>query len=159
MEELLHNFPRLKQNSEKHIKNKPNKYDLCFAIPKGKKFFGWFTFYQGEPVFALVNKEKNKIYFKYTSFNIDLCNTIVYGTQFYYKSNETFCIEDVLTFQSNDVFFYHFKNKIPLLEFILNNIQCYQIEKSRNVPHCRCILAWLHCIRGAVEQSIFGLSP
>ena len=97
---MLSLFPDVKFCYENKIKDKPRGYDLCFAIPKGKKFYGWFTYYLNNPVFFLVDTNKKIIHYKYTSFNPILCNTVIYGTQLYFKSNETFTIEDVLIFQS-----------------------------------------------------------
>ena len=128
--ELLGNFPDIKPNIQKNIKSKTNNYDVCFAIPKGKKFFGWFTYYFEQPVFFLVDIIKKNIYFKYTSFDVSLCNTIIYGTQLYHKSQETFCIEDVLIFQSKPVYFFSLKNKLPLLEYIFKNLHCNQIGRK-----------------------------
>ena len=128
---LLNNFPDIKPCYEKKIYSKPNNhYDLCLAIPKGKKFFGWFTYYLNKPVFFLVDSIKKNITFKYTSFDPILCNTVIYGTQFYYKSNEVFSLEDVLIFQSKYVNLYNFEEKLKLINYIFNNLHCNQIEKN-----------------------------
>ena len=128
---LLLTFPDIKPCIEKKIYSKPNEnYDLCLAIPKGKKFFGWFTYYLDQPVFFLVDSIKKNITFKYTSFDPILCNTVIYGTQFYYKSNEVFSLEDVLIFQSKYINLYSFEEKLKLINFIFNNLHCNQIEKK-----------------------------
>ena len=128
---MLSYFPDIKPCYEKKIYSKPSSdYEVCIAIPKGKKFFGWFTYYQDKPVFFLVDIIKKNILFKYTSFNTNLCNTIVYGTQFFYKSNETFSIEDVLMFQSKYVNLNNYKEKLKLVNYIFENLHCNQIENK-----------------------------
>lgn len=129
MNTIISQFPDLKPCYEKRITDKPTKHEVCLAIPKGKKYFGWFTYYLNNPIFFLVDINKKNIYYKYTSFNPILCNTVIYGTQFYYKSNETFCIEDVLLFQSKQVNFFSYKKKIELIHVIFKNLHCHQIEK------------------------------
>lgn len=128
--DILTHFPDIKPCYEKKIYSKPNNHELCLAIPKGKKFFGWFTYYLNKPVFFLVDSIKKNITIKYTSFNTTLCNTIIYGTQFYYKSNETFSVEDVLMFQSKYVNLYNYEEKLKIINYIFKNLHCNQIEKK-----------------------------
>tara|TARA_Y100000389_G_C17370396_1_gene468693 strand:+ start:104 stop:991 length:888 start_codon:yes stop_codon:yes gene_type:complete len=130
MNSILSRFPEIKPCYEKKIYTKPTNYDICFAIPKGKKFFGWFTYYLNKPVFFLVDVIKKNITLKYTSFDLKLCNTVIYGTQFYYKSNEIFSLEDILIFQSKHVNLYNFKEKQKLIDYIFKNLHCNQIEKK-----------------------------
>ena len=127
---LLSQFPDIKRCYEKRVNKKPSDHDLCLAIPKGKKFFGWFTYYQDKPIFCLVDSTKQNIFIKYTSFNTDLCNTIVYGTQLFYKSNETFSVEDILMFQSKYVNLCNYGEKLKLINYIFENLHCNQIEKK-----------------------------
>ena len=126
----LKTFPEIKPCYEKKIYNKPTNYDICLAIPKGKKFFGWFTYYLNKPVFFLVDTIKKNISYKYTSFDLKLCNTVIYGTQFYYKSNEIFSLEDILIFQSKLVNLYNFEEKLKLIDCVFKNLHCNQIEKK-----------------------------
>ena len=127
---LLKKFPDIKSCYEKKINTKPTNYDICIAIPKGKKFFGWFTYYLNKPVFFLVDTSKKNIFLKYTSFDPVLCNTVIYGTQFYYKSNECFSIEDVLQFQSKYVNLFNSFEKNKLIKYIFENVKCNQLEKQ-----------------------------
>lgn len=127
---MLEYFPNVKNCYEKRINEKPKKYDVCLAIPKGNKYYGWFTYLNKDPVFCIIDINKTKIYYKYTSFDKSLCNTIVYGTQLYYKSNEIYCIEDILFFKSKKVYYLNLKEKIKLIEIIFKNLHREQINKS-----------------------------
>lgn len=127
---MLSLFPDVKFCYENKIKDKPCGYDLCFAIPKGKKFYGWFTYYLNNPVFFLVDTNKKIIHYKYTSFNPILCNTVIYGTQLYFKSNETFTIEDVLIFQSKYINLNKLKDKLQIIKYIFENLHCNQLDKK-----------------------------
>ena len=85
-ESVLNRFPRLQLSYEKIIHNKVNS-DYCIAVPYGKKYFAWFTYYNDKNVCLLLeifNKTKiSKIESYVTCFHDDLAlNTVVYGTLF-----------------------------------------------------------------------------
>ena len=40
---LLNNFPRIELSYEKNVYKKAQSADIYLSIPKGKKYFLWFT--------------------------------------------------------------------------------------------------------------------
>jgi len=73
-------------------------YNLCMAIPTGKKMFAWFTFHQDKDVCYLldVNKEKKIIKATLTTQCADsklALGTVVYGS--YLQDDNWFVIEEL----------------------------------------------------------------
>ena len=71
-----------------------DKYDICLAIPVGRKCYAWFTFYENRHVCYLfdINREKkiSKGKIVVTTFNSSLSlGTIVYGT--FWSVNDGHC--------------------------------------------------------------------
>lgn len=121
-ESVLNRFPRLQLCYEKIIHNKVNS-DYCIAIPNGKKYFAWFTYYEDKNVCLLLeifNKTKiSKIESCVTCFHDDLAlNTVVYGTL---VKNKFFFVEDILYYKNKDVSLYSGKKSLELLSFVFNN--------------------------------------
>ena len=121
-ESVLNRFPRLQLCYEKIIHNKVNS-DYCIAVPYGKKYFAWFTYYNDKNVCLLLeifNKTKiSKIESYITCFHDDLAlNTVVYGT---FVKNKFFFVEDILYYKNKDVSFYPGKKSLELLSFVFNN--------------------------------------
>jgi len=115
---ILNRFPSFELSYEtiSHKKVSPS-YNICFAIPQGKKCYAWFTFLGDKDVCFLMdlNKDKKitKIYKTNIEFNKKLSlNTIVYGTFLEddedndkdednqnQKQNNCFVVEDILFFE------------------------------------------------------------
>ena len=83
---LIRRFPDFELSYETISHNKvSNKYDICVAIPIGKKCYVWFTYYENNNVCYLldINREKKISKAKKISmvFDSDLSvGTVVYGT-------------------------------------------------------------------------------
>jgi len=102
---LMRRFPEFELSYETISHNKVSAcYDVCLAIPIGKKYYAWFTFHNKENVCYLfeLNREKkiSKTRLVPVLFDGSLSlGTIVYGTLWSDQGKEIFIIEDILYFQ------------------------------------------------------------
>lgn len=127
IDEILKHYPNFELSYESMLHNKvPNKYNLVFAIPTGKKYIIWFTFLKDKNVLILfeLNKDKkivngNIIQFEY-EFDL-VYNTIFYGV--YLNDIDVFIIEDI-----------HYYKGINISKLILNEKMYYILKflKSYN---------------------------
>ena len=110
-----------------HIKQIKYKYtnklssDIYLLIPKGLKYFLYFTYKDNEPVCLLY---KNSVFVKYVyiSYNIVLSlGTILYGTLI----NNEFIVEKLILYKNKLI-----KNEISNLDILLY-ILTYEINKRR----------------------------
>jgi hypothetical protein len=104
---MMSRFPNFELSYEtiSHKKVSP-LYDLCLAIPVGKKVFIWFSFLHDTDVCVLfyLNKEKKIINHELLNINFDpslALDTILYCTLIEDKTNKTrhFIIEDIIFYQ------------------------------------------------------------
>ena len=139
-QEILSAFPNIKlcYDSVQHNKVDYNyiqekSYDICLAIPCGKKCFAWFTHIQNESVCLIMelgnNKNIHDIKIVNCAFNDVLTygnsGTILYGTMFQYshaiirengyKSNSFFAIEDIFYWKGNSVNDNTWLNKLKII--------------------------------------------
>jgi len=145
-QEILSTFPNIKlcydnlKHNKVDFKNdtiKPN-FDVCLAIPCGKKCFAWFTHIQNKNVCLILelsnNKHINDIKIVNCVFNNDLVygdfGTIFYGTFFQYYfctklNNKTlesfFTIEDVFYWKGENVKNYNWFYKFNIFSNIFKN--------------------------------------
>lgn len=99
---ILKNFPNIELSYEKNLHKKVHA-DIYLTIPKGKKYFAWFTRYKNNNYcFILeINRKYNSIAdisINVCSFDYKLCigiGTILYGTIFYVNKKKFFNIEDI----------------------------------------------------------------
>ena len=104
--QLMKRFPEFELSYEtiSHKKVSP-LYNICLAIPTGKKCFAWFTFHQNQDVCYLLDLNREKKVTKATVIPTPFDNalslgTIVYGTFFEEESgNKWFVIEDIMFFK------------------------------------------------------------
>jgi len=101
---LMTRFPQFELSYEtiSHKKVSPS-YNLCLAVPIGKKCFSWFTFHQDKDVCYLMdlNREKKitKASYISTPFHNSLSlGTIMYGTYINEEvsGNQWIVIEDII---------------------------------------------------------------
>jgi hypothetical protein len=133
---LLGEFPNIKLCYDNIIHNKVENltknivdYDLCSAIPCGKKCFAWFTQLNGKNVCLILEliDKKNihdiKVY--NCIFNNDLIygknGTILYGTLFHHMKTSFFAVEDVFYCKGNDVGSLSWINKFTILKKLFDN--------------------------------------
>ena len=134
-------FPKIELSYETISHKKvPANYTLGFAIPSGKKYFIWFTYYKSKDVCYLMELNKDKKI--KTVFKIDICfhsscakGTILYGTLVPHNIVENDSIKDDLSpynyFVIEDIFYYKG----------INTKECVMAEK-------------LHFIREFCEKSV-----
>ena len=104
---LMCRFPNFELSYETISHNKVStKYDICLAIPIGKKVCAWFTFHEGKHVCYLfdLNREKKISRGKMIPISYDsslALGTVVYGTLWEVEeaSKSWFIVEDILHFQ------------------------------------------------------------
>ena len=99
---IIDDFPNIQFNYIKNIKNQA-KADLYCAIPKGRKYFAWFTNFKKQNICVFLEYKNNEIV---NCFHYNVCcsddlfyGTILYGTIFTCKKLRYFSIEDVYQYQ------------------------------------------------------------
>ena len=116
---IVSEFPNIKLSYEKITHKKVYNSNLIFAIPKGKKCFIWFNYYNDKFLCLLLEldnknkKEIRNIKIMNSCFSTSLCyGTIFYGTLFYHLNNPFFSIEDIFLYKGRDISRYSLTNKI-----------------------------------------------
>ena len=132
-EKLLNRFPDIELSYGKNVHNKVQKYDVAIAIPKGQKYFAWFTYFENENVCILLEISKGKMltnmYTYITSFDSTLSlGTILYGTFFENNDLNLFSIEDIFYYCGKNISNYTFFNK-------LNNLTDLMTSKINQVSY------------------------
>ena len=144
-QDLMSSFPNIKLCYDNIIHNKVEncskniEYDLCCAIPCGKKCFTWFTQVHNKNVclvLELINKKSiNDIKVYNCVFNNELVygkhGTIFYGTLFHYSQTPFFTIEDVFYCKGDDVSGNIWSRKFNILSNIFSN-DIKQIAYNKN---------------------------
>jgi len=134
-QDLMSSFPNIKLCYDNIIHNKVENvtknidYDLCSAIPCGKKCFTWFTQLHNKNVclvLELIDKKSiNDIKVYNCVFNNELVygkyGTIFYGTLFHYSQTPFFTIEDVFYCKGDDVSGNNWSRKYNILSNIFSN--------------------------------------
>jgi hypothetical protein len=128
---ILHRFPifELSYETFAHKKVPPN-YDICMAIPTGKKQLIWFTFDNTDDIALLIDINKSKQITKMSRINISspridtYFGTLLYGTMV--QSTETvqvFVIEDIYHYEGINLKKMLFGEKLTYLyEFFTKNL-------------------------------------
>jgi len=104
---LMCRFPEFELSYETISHNKVSqKYDICLAVPIGKKVCAWFTFHEDKQVCYVfdLNRDKKITEGKMVSVSYDptlALGTIVYGTLWEEeeKGRSWFIVEDILYFK------------------------------------------------------------
>jgi hypothetical protein len=144
-QDLMSSFPNIKLCYDNIIHNKVEncskniEYDLCCAIPCGKKCFTWFTQVHNKNVclvLELIDKKSiNDIKVYNCVFNNELVygkyGTIFYGTLFHYSQTPFFTIEDVFYCKGDDVSGNNWSRKFNILSNIFSN-DIKQISYNKN---------------------------
>ena len=134
-QDLMSSFPNIKLCYDNIIHNKVENvtknivYDLCSAIPCGKKCFAWFTQVHNKNVclvLELIDKKNiNDIKVYNCVFNNELVygkyGTIFYGTLFHYSQTSFFTIEDVFFCKGDDVGSNNWSRKFNILSNVFSN--------------------------------------
>lgn len=127
--QLITRFPKFELSYEtiSHKKVSIN-YNICLAIPIGKKTFAWFTFYNDEDVCYTLELNKEKKITKTTrietNFKEDLSlGTVVYGTYVIdeHTGHQVFIIEDIFYYKGVSLLKHKFIEKLDCLEDFMKN--------------------------------------
>jgi hypothetical protein len=120
---LLHRFPQVELSYEtiSHKKVLP-PYDVAVAIPHGKKYYAWFSFYGEKNVVYILelNKERKivKILLREHNFGAKIsCDTVVYGV--FLQEIDKFMVEDILIYKGISMKKTRFNEKIQWLHEFL----------------------------------------
>ena len=61
LDSIKSRYPKFELSYESMLHNKvPDKYEIAFAIPIGKKCIAWYTFYKDRDVLILMDLNKEK---------------------------------------------------------------------------------------------------
>ncbi len=108
-----------------------NDYNFCLAIPNGKKFIAWFTYFKDSDVCYLfeINRDKkpfNCIMFQHNFTHITH-GTLIYGSIFIEDDNpiKYFIIEDIFYYMGLDL-----KNYNSLSKFTILNELTFTLQSS-----------------------------
>ena len=132
---------------------------LSLFIPKGPKFFAWFTYLDNKPVCLFIDKDGKKTQY-YVSFREELSiGTVLYGTMIY----NYFVCEHVCLFQNEKII-----DSLPFIKNVLEMIKDsdYIGSISFKLPHMAINSLLLECsslpypVYGIVQKSrIFLIQP
>ena len=133
--EILKSFPPEIKFSYERSTHKKVLSDIYVIIPKGRKYFAWFTNRNRKNVciFLEVGGQNHKItnmFYRHVSFDDSLSyGTIFYGTLFRTSAdidagindNEIFSVENIYFHKGKDVDHYCFGDKLKLIKTIFEN--------------------------------------
>jgi len=140
---LIRRFPDFELSYETISHNKvSNKYDICLAVPVGKKCYIWFTYDGNNNVCYLldINREKKISKAKKISvvFEGELSTgTVVYGTLWPSSENEGdrnfFIVEDILYFKGIPMKSEPFGSRLGFMQQLMNKTKQYFKSKDHMV--------------------------
>ena len=133
--EILRSFPSNVKFSYEKSTHKKVLSDVYVIIPKGKKYFVWFTHRNRKNICVFLevgyqNKIMN-IFYRHVSFDDVLSyGTIFYGTLFKTRqeisnkkntwSSEIFSVEDIFYYKGDDISQYTYHNKLNVIKNIFD---------------------------------------
>jgi len=129
----------------------PDDYDILLAIPQGKKYFIWFTFYDGKDraIWLHLNKEKEIHRGFYHTAEIPrklALGTVLYGTLL--DDDSFFVIEDIFYYAGVPLKRSNFKEKANFLYLFS------QLLSKRNSPY---VLPYMTTDVEMYGQAIIGI--
>ena len=126
--DILKGFPKFELSYEKRL-HKKVQTDIYLTIPKGKKYFSWFTTYKRQNICYLLEIDRKynsieNISINICSFDKFLCSgkgTILYGTIFSINKKKFFNIENIYYSKGNSLIYYSQYKKFKEIGNIMNN--------------------------------------
>ena len=123
---ILKRFPDIELPYE-YITHKEAHSEFYTAIPYGKKFFAWFTYYNNLNMCFIIefntktsSLNPHTIYPAVASYDSELCfGTVLYGTCNKYGDVKNFIIENILYYKGKKLENYNFINKLQIFEKLL----------------------------------------
>ena len=145
--EILRNFPSTIKFSYERSTHKKVLSDIYVIIPKGKKYFAWFTHRNRKNICIFLeigyqNKIMN-IFYRHVSFDDILSyGTIFYGTLFRTNKNEKleknifdseiFSVEDIFYYKGDDISNYIYEDKLKVIKNIFDTKLRYNTSFFNN---------------------------
>ena len=145
--EILRSFPSNVKFSYEKSTHKKVLSDVYVIIPKGKKYFVWFTHRNRKNICVFLeigyqNKIMN-IFYRHVSFDDVLSyGTIFYGTLFKTRqeisdkknicSSEIFSVEDIFYYKGDDISHYTYHNKLNVIKNIFDTKLRYNMAFCSN---------------------------
>jgi len=125
-EDILIDFPNIKLSYENIVHKKVYNASINLAIPKGVKYFAWFTLFNEKNVCLLMeltnNNQIKDIKISNACFDSKLTyGTILYGTIFTQYNSKFFSIEDIYYFKGKKVNMDTWGDKLILLKDLLSH--------------------------------------
>ncbi len=126
--QVMSMFPTIELSYEKKLHKKVLTSNLYLGIPKGPKYFIWFTNYKGINKCFLLKLKNRKIInvnIKNYCFDNNLClgcGTVVYGTLFNTNNINKFSIEDIYYYKGISVKFYKMIDKLNIFNQMLSKL-------------------------------------
>lgn len=139
LNDLMRRFPNFELSYETISHKKvSSSYNICLAIPQGKKCFAWFTFFGDKDVCILLDINREKKICKGTILDVDFKNhlelgTLVYGSLVENEQNEFtfFVIEDIIFYKGIQFKKSSFQEKLGFMNEFMNSItQQFKTKKS-----------------------------
>jgi len=137
------------------IKNSTSA-DLYMLVPKGRKYFAWFTYLRGENVCVFMEFNGHEI-MNCVLYNVccsdDLFyGTILYGTMFKQKQKTFFSVEDIFQYQHKWVYLSPLEKKLSILKTIFQ-------EKLTQVSYTnQCIIMGIPIISDDYSKAVDQIS-
>lgn len=134
---LMQRFPCIELSYETHPHKKVScDYNVCIAIPVGKKCFAWFTFYGEKNVcfFIELNRDKkaSKITVSYMNYSSELSKgTILYGTM---VEDSVFLVDDIYYFCGTPIRNLLFSEKLGFLYTFFNDLYKFSEDICISLP-------------------------
>ena len=126
--DILKGFPKFELSYEKRL-HKKVQTDIYLTIPKGKKYFAWFTTYKRQNICYLLEIDRKynsieNISINISSFDKSLCSgkgTVLYGTIFSINKQKFFNIENIYYSKGNSLIYYTQYKKFKEITTLMKN--------------------------------------
>jgi hypothetical protein len=125
-EMLIKSFPHEIKFSYEKSTHKKVLSDLYVIIPKGRKYFVWFTHHDRKNVclfLEICNRTHNilNIFYRYVSFHDVLSyGTIFYGTLFRQGQDEIFSVENIYYYKGQNIQDHTYESKLKIIKDIFD---------------------------------------
>ena len=125
-EMLIKSFPHEIKFSYEKSTHKKVLSDLYVIIPKGRKYFVWFTHHYRKNIclfLEICNRTHNilNIFYRYVSFHDVLSyGTIFYGTLFRQGQDEIFSVENIYYYKGQNIQDHTYESKLKIIKDIFD---------------------------------------
>ena len=150
-------FPDFELSYEKLVHKKVSS-DIYVAIPKGKKYIVWFTYFKDKNVCFLMELLGKRLVFKSmenvsVSFRDSLSfGTILYGTLINYDKKRLFAIENIYYYKGKDISKNYFSDKLKIMKSLFQK-EVRQLNLGKNS-----LLLGLPIIKKTYQETIDACS-